>query len=382
MRAGLEVIDADRHVIEPADLWQDAAQALGHELSWVADAPPEETGKARSARLGRLAHLWPPALPRLDGEGIYGPMAERTQLVMVEESLRRAADVRAARTPEGMLGSMDRGGVDIAVLLPTLGLFLTAIDGMDPRLSAEFAHRYNVWLSGWRSVDPTRLRPAGLLPRHDPTAMMRELEWVLDAGWRAVVLRPEPVAGRPLGHPDLEPLWRRCADEGIAVLLHGATHARLSTVGADRYQSRFGLHASAHPLELMLAFLSLVEAGILVRHPALRFALLEGGASWLPFWLTRLDQLAASHLGAELPDALAVPPSAQFRRQGFVALEPDEPGLELLLSTVGDQCLLVGTDFPHVDHDADLLPRLWTQLSPATLQAATWDNPARLHRLV
>ncbi len=51
------------------------------------------------------------------------------------------------------------------------------------------------------------------------------------------------------------------------------------------------------------------------------------------------------------------------------------------VDTIGANRVVFGTDFPHVDHDAGILERLFGRDAPLTaevLRAALWDNPARL----
>jgi len=76
----------------------------------------------------------------------------------------------------------------------------------------------------------------------------------------------------------------------MAVGIHEGTHSRLPTTGAERFNSRFALHACSHPMEQMMALLALIEGGVLERHRRLRVAFLESGCGWLPYWLWKLDE--------------------------------------------------------------------------------------------
>src|SRR5262249_20314231 len=57
---------------------------------------------------------------------------------------------------------------------------------------------YNTWLHGFCSHAPGRLMGVGVISLHDPNGMVAELERVAAFGWKAVVLRPNPVKGRLL----------------------------------------------------------------------------------------------------------------------------------------------------------------------------------------
>jgi predicted TIM-barrel fold metal-dependent hydrolase len=212
--------------------------------------------------------------------------------------------------------------------------------------------------------------------------MVAQLDQVTELGFRAVVIRPNPVEGRTLGHPAYEPFWAECERRGIAIAVHEGAHAYLPAAGGDRFHSRFALHACSHPMEQMMAFLALVEGGVLERHPNLRVAFLEAGCGFLPYWLWRLDEVEYKSLAGEVRDNVRLQPSTYFRRQGFVALEPDEPYLSELLPFLGEDNLVFGTDFPHLDHDAGVVGQaLALRLPGEALRKILWDNPIRFSGL-
>jgi predicted TIM-barrel fold metal-dependent hydrolase len=80
---------------------------------------------------------------------------------------------------------------------------------------------------------------------------------------------------------------------------------------------------------------------------------LEAGCGWLPYWLFRLDE-EYQQLAGEVEGAVTMAPSAYFRRQCFAAFEPGEPGLAQVVRYVGEESLVFGTDFPHLDHREDV----------------------------
>ncbi|MDI1449281.1 amidohydrolase family protein [Polyangium sp. 6x1] len=385
MRNELRIFDADRHVIEPEELWPRYLESAwaGHAPYAVQQAPREQLG-ARIARLGARALLPPSSELYVDGEPIAAPRLERTALELTASALARLSDINAAGRADAQLRSMDAAGIDVAVLYPTHALYLTAIDGMAADLAAAFARAYNDWLRDLCREEPRRLRGAGLINRHDPGAMVAELERIVGFGWRAVVLRPNPIAGRTLGDPSYEPFWTACESLGVAVAMHEGTHARVPTAGADRFRTRFAQHACSHPMEQMMAFLALLEAGVLERHPLLKVAFLEAGAGWLPYWLWRLDEVEYSALAGEVAENVRQKPSTYFRRQCFVTAEPGEPGLTEVLRWVGEDRVLFGTDFPHLDHAGDIIDsvfRTWSDFPRSTLQKILWENPARFYNI-
>lgn len=383
MRDGYPIIDADRHVVEPIAMWRDYLEPEFRDHAPYAASMGDGPLAERIARLGTKALLPLPPMPMVDGKPFYNKMPERAWAELAWAARSRAPLSGPLDDPQTQLDAMDREGVDMAFLYPTYALLLLGVDTLDPALAAAFARAYNRWLRDHCSRDPQRLRGLGLIATHHPEEMVDEVGRVATHGFRGVVLRPNPVAGRTLADPAYEAFWTECERRSLAVVIHEGTHAHLPAAGADRFETRFALHACSHPMEQMMAILALIEGGVLERHPALQFAFLEAGCGWLPYWLHRLDDEYA-HLRGEVAASVRMPPSAYFRRQCFIAFEPNEPLLAEVAAHVGADRLLFGTDFPHLDHDEGLVDAalaLNGKLPESALRKMLWENAARLFGL-
>ncbi len=378
MRDGFRIADADRHVVEPIEMWREhLPPALREHAPY--HAPDQEPPAARLARLGSRALLPPPPVPMLEGRPLYNSMSERAWLELAWSARARAASLDRLESPEAHLREMDREGIDVAVLFPTYALLVLGRDDLPPDLALGFTRAYNEWLRGLCARDPARLRGVTLVCPHAPERMASELS----AAGSAVVLRPNLVGGRRLSHPAYADFWAECERRSIGVVMHEGTHSYLPAAGADRFESRFALHACSHPMEQMMALLDLIEGGVLERHPALRVALLEAGCGWLPYWLWRLDEEYA-HLAGEVEERVRMRPSAYFRRQVMVGAEPDEPLLPEVIQHIGEESLLFGTDYPHLDHDEGQVARalsLRGSIAETALRKMLWDNAARFFGL-
>ncbi|WP_437680114.1 amidohydrolase family protein [Sorangium sp. So ce131] len=382
MRNGYRIVDADRHVIEPVEMWREYLEPehRGRAPTLEILAP----GGAPASPSGARAAAPPAPTLMLDGQPVMVNLSARARIELASARQGRARQYQAGADPIAQLRAMDASGIDVSFLYPTFAMYLLGVDTLDAELAGAFARAYNRWLRDFCSVSPERLRAVGLVSPHDPAEMVRELEHVAQLGWRAVVLRPNPVKGRLLSDPAYEPFWAACARRGIAVAIHEGTHARLPTAGADRFKTRFALHACSHPMEQMMAFLALVEGGVLERHPGLRVAFIEAGCGWLPYWLWRLDEVEYAHLAGEVAEHVRMPPSEYFRRQCFISAEPDEPLLPEVVRDVGGDHLLFGTDFPHLDHEADIVDRalaLRGRVSEEALGKMLGENAARFFGL-
>lgn len=359
MLNGYQIIDADSHVLEPNDMWEKYIEPAfkSHAPSWDL---------------------------KIGGEEIYYKYSKTFRDEVAQQVTRDyPMSVLSRFDSESQVRMIKQMGVDFSFLYPSIGLWLLAIDTMPSQLAGALTRAYNNWLQDFCSYDPQILRGVGAINLHAPQEMVSELHRVAEFGWKAVVLRPNPVKGRLLSDIAYEPFWTECDRLGIAVSIHEGSHSRLPTVGADRFHSRFALHACSHPMEQMMAMLTLIEGGVLERHPNLRVAFLEAGCGWLPYWLWRLDE-EYRNLSWEVADNVKMKPSEYFRRQCFISIEPDEPYIEQIIQYIGSDNILFGSDYPHVDHETDMCEKaiaLEDRLSQKTVQKLLWDNPVRFYGL-
>jgi len=383
MREGFRIMDLDRHVTEPMDMWSEYLPARLRDLAprLVPGVPAEETLSGRLARLGQHALLPAPPILCVGDRPVLRDMPEVAHIETSLQAASRLTTLTASMTPAGQLDAMDADGIDRGVLFPYIASFLVYDERIPAEHSRAYARAYNRWLRDFCTHDPERLIGAAILSRHDPEAMVADLEQVVGEGFRAITLRPNPVFGHTPGAPAYLPFWQACERVGVPVLFHEATPAHVTTVGADRFDSLFGRHACSHPMEAMMALLSLIEGGVLEAHPELRVGFLEAGCGWLPYWLWRLDEIEYAALSGEVRSRVRQVPSRYFQRQCWIAAEPEEPMLARVVAEIGPERVLFGSDFPHTDHDAHAIDTMLArraEFGDETLRAILWHNPHRL----
>jgi uncharacterized protein len=385
MRNGFKIFDADRHVLEPLSLWADYLPAKFRACAPTLQNWPthHESMSERLERLGTQALLPTPPVPAVNGTSLYRGMPEAGYIELGAQAMLRGAELAASASAAGQLANMDLLGIDVGVLLPTYASYLVHDDDIAAPLSRAYAKAYNRWMYDLRQANPERLLAACVISCHDPEQMVFDLNGALAQDPIAVVLRPNPMQGRTLSDPAYKSFWQACQFHDLPVLLHEGTHAKVTTVGVDRYATRFGQHACSHPLEAMLALLSLIEGGVFSQNPGLRVAILEAGSGWLPYWLWRLDEIEYRKLANEVADRVKKPPSNYFREHCWIAFEPGEALFDNVLEHVGADRFLLGTDFPHLDHDSDPVTLLLEtrSLSSDTIRRLCWENAASLFKI-
>ncbi|HET7343746.1 MAG TPA: amidohydrolase family protein [Methylomirabilota bacterium] len=377
---GFRVMDSDIHVIEPRDLWQRYMEPAFRDR-----APRFE------AIDGSDFEGW-----QFDGKVFpaFFERPERRRLARVRKAKARARHIATGRyrdpaedlpgnDPLAMLQAMDREGIDVAIVFRTMASHLIAVDGLDPALSAATCRAFNHWLADFCEKDRARLKAAALLPLQDPRAAAQEARRaVSELGAVGLVLSNHMVNGRPWYDAAWDPLWAEAERLGVPITFHGIQMAYQEHLGR-RFMDNFALaHAAGHPVEMMLAAGSLLTGGVFERFPGLRAAFLEASCGWVPWWLWVLDE-RVEKFGDDERFALSLRPSEYFRRQCWVAVEPDEALLPHTLAALGDDNIVISSDWPHDDsaypHAVDEFLAL--DVPAASQRKILWDNCARLYAL-
>lgn len=316
-------VDADGHVQEPAE---ELARFLPSELRGYAPRYfQDDQGRYRQAVGGQPL----PYIPAPEG----------------------GWDIPAGgNDPKRRLADMDRQGVEQSVLFPTLGLAFAGLADTDVQIA--MCRAYNDWLAEFCSADARRLVGVAVVAQADIGAALGEARRAVEElGFRAVMMRPNPVRGRGLDHVYWKPLWSLLEELDVPVAVHEGTTGDLPQSGRDRFENFAMRHVASHPHEQQLACLALTMGGVLEQHPKLRAIFLESGCGWLPHWLERMDEHMESwgHCTAKLP----LLPSEYFARQCFISCDPAERGVEAFVAQLGADCLVFASDYPHPDALAD-----------------------------
>jgi predicted TIM-barrel fold metal-dependent hydrolase len=376
VKDGYRVVDADAHVIEPDDLWARYFDAS------LRDRAPRHLNRAFAIQV--------------DGVPINTPADWETE-TSAEQTARRDERISAtfrelfpAAYERGFdavaqLADMDIEGVDLAFLYPSYGLFATASNELDPVIAAATCRAYNDWLADFCGGDRERLHGVGMIALQDPDAAAAEVLRVHDdLGFRAVFARPNPIAGRNLDDPAYESVWKALSERQMTLGLHEGGMPPLPQAGSDRLTNAEQKHICSHPMEQMVAAVSLIYGGVLERFPGLQVAFLEAGCGWVPFWLERMDDHYEKGLARDFGAAndLTMPPSEYFARQCYVSADADEAMLAPVIALLGDERIVFSTDYPHPDskypHAVESFLAL-PGVSDDSKRRILWDNALALY---
>jgi predicted TIM-barrel fold metal-dependent hydrolase len=358
------VFDADNHLYETEDaLTRHLPKEYAGAIQYV-----QVKGRTKIAILGQISEYIPN--PTFEVVARPGAMEEYFRVGNPEGKDRRAIfgepmrSIPAFREPAPRLELMDELGIGRTLMFPTLASLVEERMRQDPDLIHAAIHGLNRWLDeewSFNYQDRIFTTPVISLPIVDRA--IEELDWVLERGARAILVRPAPVPGfrgsRSFALPEFDPFWQRVQDAGILVAMHS------SDSGYARYTSEWeGATSEMLPFKpnafrgigewrpVQDAVASWVCHGALFRFPELKVAFIENGSSWVEPLLKTLADLYK-----KMPqDFLGDPVEAVRTRIHISPFYEDD--LSALTELVGVDRVLFGSDYPHPEglaHPANYL---------------------------
>ena len=337
--SGYRIISSDNHVFEPVDLWTTRTEAKYRDRApriqrvetgplagsdiWVCDGQVVIT-IAAAAEAGR----------RFEDPEMKG-------LVHTTEDIPPGGYI-----PEEHMKDMDRDGVDVSIVYPTVGLLLYSVPDSD--LLTSLFRTYNDWLAEFCQPFPKRLKGIAMINVDDVQEGVKELERCANMGLAGGMITVYPVEGRGYDKPEYEPLWAAAQDLEMPLGLHIATNRpgqgqEFATL--NELRPAFLCNAD-HWIRMSLA--DMIFSGVFERYPKLQVGSVEMELSWIPHFLDRLDYTYTQRVQPERwykfkEDML---PSEYFHRNVFVGFQEDSLGIQMR-NMIGVDNLLWGSDYPH-----------------------------------
>ncbi|MGH9025517.1 MAG: amidohydrolase family protein [Acidimicrobiia bacterium] len=392
------VVDADGHVMEPDNLW---VERMDHDRwgDWIPRKVTEDEIYETVYVGGTI---------RVGGRELRDALARSVGMTARElYDLLQSIRVPGGHDPSARLSDMDRDGIDIAVLYPSLAMFFGPVDPIpalhDVEFVADCQRAYNDWVAEYCAADRRRLFGIAAVPLQDPPRAVAEAERAVnDLGLRGVFIRPSAYADElPLNHSVYDRFWAACQDLDVPVGLHPGVH--VDTPGACRKfrlvaddenmmltnSARDEMHggsalgqAVGNTADMVVTLGRLLMGGVCERFPRLRFLVLESGGGWVPTLLERMDeQVKAFPLEQRW---LSLLPSEYFRRQCWVSFEPEEWNLAPCADRLGADRILWASDYPHPEFHPDVVKELRANLAPlpaADQRRILGDNAVDVYRL-
>ena len=278
------VVDADGHVLEPADTWleyldpryRDRAIRIARDEQnlevLLIDGQPLKTLRGQLGALGGI-------------DMDTARLLTRGQITYAEGSPPGSYD------PAARLQVMDSEGIDAVLLYPTIGICWEG-HVTDGALATAYTRAYNRWLTEFCRVEPKRLYPVAHISLLDPEGAVEETLRARRDGCVGIYLSPDLAArgGRHFDDPVFARFWETAQDLEMPVAFHVVVRDRQWFRQWQRRDPSDGLFSIAFlAIDVMAAFTQMLSAGMFERYPRLRCVVLEAGSNWIAAWLDRLD---------------------------------------------------------------------------------------------
>jgi predicted TIM-barrel fold metal-dependent hydrolase len=313
----MPVIDSDGHVIETPHTW---SYLRGEERSFQPQIFVRDVNDRAPVLSNQQTEYWV-----IDGKLVTKSNVGKD---FPPES-REMTDI------DRRLRHMDEVGIDVQVLYPTI--FLRPVSA-EPDVEFALARSYNRWLADIWLRSGNRLRWAAvppLLSLVDTGKVRAELEFCKENGACAIFTRGLECE-RLMDHRYFHALYEIAQDLDLAITLHA---------GVGSYTYHDGLPRSAalmiFKFPILGAFNAILENELPQRFPKVRWGFIEASAQWVPYVLGEV-KIRLARKGRRMSDNL-------LTDSNFYITTQKTDDLNWLLNELGDDNLLIGTDYGHRD---------------------------------
>jgi predicted TIM-barrel fold metal-dependent hydrolase len=358
------LFDADEHYYEAEDALTRHLDRSHRGLVRWADIE----GRRTLIVNGRLVTVVPN--PTYDPVGVPGSLeryfrAENVDGTPIRDIIEMHSIQPEYRDRDKRVAMMDRQGVELAWLLPSLGLGLEEMLLDDADALYAIFRAYNTWLDeDWGYDRDGRIQTGPMISLVEPAEAEADMKLAIERGARFVTFRPAPVdvPGKPRspGDPAHDRVWAMAAEAGIVIGIHAADSGYGKYIRAwgesDKYTGLrmspltevMSVHIERPIFDMMAA---MICHGVFDRHPKLRVATLELGAAWAPELLRRFRVAYG-----KTPQLFGRDPVESFREHVWIAPFYEDNILNVR-DEIGANRILLGSDWPHPEGLAE--PRAW-----------------------
>jgi predicted TIM-barrel fold metal-dependent hydrolase len=368
------LLDADSHVSEPLNLWQERLPRKYRDI-----APHMETEYQ-----GQPGAWWFIEQDRGPNNVILGFGANKSpeELQQFLSNFSYAGAHRGGWDPPQRLKDMDQDGVAGDVLYTTLGFRMFWIK--DAGFQRACFQVYNGWLAEFCSYSPKRLKGLGLISLYDPKQAAADLADCARKGLAGAIVWASPPEDLPFYSDMYDPFWAAAQEYSMPVSLHEFAGFRWVDWDSSTQKRTIAFGINSHEVEY--TFSTLIMSGVLERFPGLKVVSAELNCGWLAYFLRRLDERFVARgvevYGKAFKTKLTLMPSEYFRRQLYATFIDDSFGIAHRRD-IGVGNLLWSSDFPHSatfwPHSREKIAEDFQDIDEADKQKILAGNAAQLY---
>jgi predicted TIM-barrel fold metal-dependent hydrolase len=334
------ILDADAHVNEPPELWQERVPG-----KWRERAPRlEHTGKGDVWYFDGGREKWPVGLTATAGLSYFEYRAVgQTYAAMRPGSF----------DPKARLEDLDADGIHAQVIYPSVTLKGARVYSEERELQRACVRAYNEWLLEFCAGSGGRLVPQAIVPATGLDDALAELDWAMERGHRGAVISSFPNGSLELAAED-DRFWARAQEARLPIAVHIGSFLRDVPLRSRTWNSlqfvgrAAWTKAGGQTLDVVC---DLLFSGIFERFPGLRIVLVESNIGWIPTLLEQADDMFLRYrwyTGAW--QQMKAMPSEIFHRNFWATFMVDTVGIELRHHLNGEH-VMWSTDYPHSGTD-------------------------------
>ncbi|WP_036508575.1 amidohydrolase family protein [Nocardia aobensis] len=349
-----QLFDADNHLYETKEaLTRYLPKEFEGAIQYV-----ELGGRTKIAVLGQISEYIPN--PTFEVVARPGAMEEYFKNGNPEGKSRREIfgkpmrSIPAFHEPGPRLELMNELQLDRTLMFPTLASLIEERMRHHPDLIHAVVHSLNQWLlEEWGFTYQDRIFTVPVVSLPIVEKAIEELDWCVEHGAKAILVRPAPVPGlrgpRSFALPEFDPFWKRVVEHDVLVTMHSS----------DSGYSRFNAEWEGSNLEMLPfktntfrmttewrpiqdAVASWVCHGALFRHPELKVAVIENGASWLAPLLENLHDVYK-----KAPEGFGFQDPVEAVKRSIHVSPFWEEDLQAIAELIGVENVLFASDYPH-----------------------------------
>jgi len=268
------------------------------------------------------------------------------------------------------LAHMDATGIDISIV----SLTCPNVYWGGQEASCEAARESNDTMAEAQATYPDRIRWFTSLPWEYPQRAVEELRRTCANGAVGVMVLAN-VAGRSLTDPLFTPIWAEIDGRHLPVLVHPTDPPGVELMDMTKFDLSWSV---GFMFDTTLAITRMIFEGFFDRYPNLKIIASHGGGT-LPYLVGRFEK----------GDEVEIPSRRQMKRKPtdylrhiyYDSITYNLGALQYLISVVGAEQVMFGTDWPHQVHDTKGALANTAALPESQMAAIRSRNAERIFKL-
>jgi len=265
---------------------------------------------------------------------------------------------------------MDAAGIDVSIV----SLTCPNVYWGNEDISCRAARESNDTMAEAQSTWPDRIRWFTSLPWEYPQRAVEELERTCANGAVGVMVLAN-VAGRSLTDPLFAPIWAEIDRRALPVLVHPTDPPGVDLMDMTKFDLSWSV---GFMFDTTLAITRMIFEGFFDTHPNLKVIAAHGGGT-LPYLVGRFEKGDEVELAQRRQ--MKRKPTDYLRHIYYDNITYNLGALRYLVSVVGADHVMFGTDWPHWVHDTKGAFANTAELAPADCARIRGDNATRVFGL-